>query len=58
MGTRIWQLLQEYGDIQCVFNTMLDEYDVDAGQLKTDIDELLVKMEEAGLVCSVDGENK
>jgi len=50
VGTRIWQLLQEHNDTQPVLETMLTEYDVEPAQLKSDIDELLEKLCEAGLV--------
>jgi hypothetical protein len=50
VGTRIWQLLQEKDDLQAVFETLLDEYDVEADQLETDINELLEKLVESGLV--------
>jgi len=50
VGTRIWQLLQEHNDTQLVLETMLNEYDVDSARLKSDMDELLEKLSEAGLV--------
>jgi len=50
VGTRIWQLLQEKDDLQSVFDTMLQEYDVEPEQLKADLDELLAKLSESGLV--------
>ena len=50
VGTRIWQLLQEHGDIQQTFDIMLKEFDVDEEQLHHDLNDLLGKLEEAGLV--------
>jgi len=50
VGTRIWQLLQEYGDVQKTFEIMLEEFDVDAEQLEMDINELLEKLIASGLV--------
>ena len=50
VGTRVWQLLQEQGDIQKVYDTMLEEYDVDGAQLEKDLNELIGKLVEAGLV--------
>jgi hypothetical protein len=50
VGTRIWQLLQEHGDVQTTFEIMLEEYDVDAEQLEMDINELLEKLVSSGLV--------
>ena len=50
VGTRIWQLLQEQGELQKVFDTMLEEYDVDAKQLENDLNELLEKLLDEGLI--------
>jgi len=50
VGTRIWELLQEYGDLETTYKAMLDEYDVEAGQLVSDLTELVGKLEEAGLI--------
>ena len=50
VGTRIWQLLQEHGNVQKVFDNMLEEFDVDADQLEKDLNELVDKLEEAGLI--------
>ena len=44
VGTRIWQLLQEKSCLQQVFDTMLEEYDVDEKQLENDLNELLDKL--------------
>ncbi len=41
VGSRIWQLMQEPEELQIVFDTILAEFDVDEGQLKNDLDELL-----------------
>ncbi len=50
VGTRVWQLLQEGGSLQRVFDTMLKEYEVEPEQLTADLDELLTKLSESGLV--------
>ena len=50
VGTRIWQLLQEHSDLQKIYDSMLEEYDVEGEQLEKDIDELITKLIEAGLV--------
>lgn len=50
VGTRIWQLLQQQPDLRQVYEAMLDEYDVEAGQLQSDLLELIASLEEAGLV--------
>lgn len=53
VGTRIWQLLQEQCELQKVFDTMLEEYDVDAQQLENDLNELLEKLLDAKLITVV-----
>ena len=50
IGTRIWQLLQDQKDIQSITETMLDEYDVEEKQLEKDIQNLLTKLSETGLI--------
>jgi len=50
VGTRIWQLLQDYGDLQKVYDTVIKEYDVDEEQLTKDLDELMAKLVEVGLI--------
>jgi len=50
VGTRIWQLLQEHGDVQKIIDIMLEEFDVNAEQLELDINELLEKLVASGLV--------
>ncbi len=50
VGTRIWQLLQEHNELQKVYNILLEEYDVDATQLEHDLQVLLDKLLDAGLI--------
>ena len=50
IGTRIWQLIQEQKDLKSVTATMLNEYDVEEKQLEEDIEDLLAKLDEAGLI--------
>lgn len=50
VGTRIWQLLQEHSDLQKIYDTMLEEYDVSEKQLGTDMEKLITKLNEAGLI--------
>ena len=49
-GTRVWQLLHEQDDLIYVFNTMLEEYDVDENQLEEDLRKLITDMEDAKLI--------
>ncbi len=50
VGTRIWQLLQEVGELPAVYDIMLDEYDVDGKKLQEDLDALITKLDEVGLI--------
>lgn len=50
VGTRIWQLLQEHGDMQKSFDVMLQEFDVDAERLEADMHELLKMLDKHGLI--------
>ena len=53
VGTRIWQLLQENNRLQQVFDTMLEEYDVDEKQLEKDIQDHVARLVEAGLISLI-----
>ena len=50
VGTRIWQLLNEGSDLRSVFDTLLNEYEVDEKQLEKDLDELLNKLIDEELI--------
>jgi hypothetical protein len=50
VGTRIWQLLVDQEDIRTITATMMHEYDVEEDQVEKDIQNLLVKLDEAGLI--------
>ena len=52
VGTRVWQLLQEHGDLQKVFDAMLEEFDVDANTLASDMKNLVDDLIEKGLISS------
>lgn len=56
VGTRAWQLLQETGDPAAVQARLATEYNVDAGQLERDLDELFERLLRAGLVEERDRE--
>ena len=49
VGTRIWQLLKSHDDMKSIYEIMLDEYDVDGEKLQRDLDELVIKLVDAGL---------
>ena len=50
IGTRIWELLVEHGDLQQVLDQMLEEYDVEPDRLESDMRALLAELEKAGLI--------
>jgi hypothetical protein len=52
VGTRLWQLLTEYCDLDIVMAQMLAEFEVEEATLRDDIDELLGRLRAAGLVVS------
>ncbi len=52
VGSRIWQLLQEYNELQKVFDIMHEEYDVDAKQLENDLNELIENLLDAKLITA------
>ena len=52
VGTRVWQLLQEHEDVQKVFEAMLEEFDVDANTLASDMKNLINDLIEKGLISS------
>jgi Coenzyme PQQ synthesis protein D (PqqD) len=50
VGTRVWQLIEETGDLQQIFDQLLQEYEVDGETLEDDLDELLGKIARKGLI--------
>ncbi len=50
VGTRIWQLIKESGDLHTIYNTLMEEYEVSAEQLQQDLDALLGEIEKLGLI--------
>ncbi len=52
VGTRAWMLLIEYGNLQKVFDVMVDEYDIDSETLKNDLSVLVASLLENGLLRS------
>jgi hypothetical protein len=55
VGTRVWQLLGEHGDIERVVSTMLSEYDVEEATLRQDVEKLIAALFEVGLVTEQTG---
>lgn len=52
VGTRIWEVLQASGSVKSTFETLLEEYDVEASRLESDFNEFIDKLIENGLVTA------
>jgi hypothetical protein len=50
VGTRMWQLLTTAESVQASYVKLLAEYDVDAERLRKDLEDLVGKLLELGLV--------
>ena len=49
-GQRIWQLLTELGDTEMAIEALRLEYDVEEATLRQDVEELVEKLVETGLI--------
>ena len=49
-GAVLWRLIERYGDLQTVYQTMRKDYSVDAETLLSDLDAFVAKLQEVGLV--------
>jgi hypothetical protein len=54
VGTRIWCLIEQHGELKSIHQLMLDEFDVEPDRLERDLEILIRQLAEAGLV-SVEG---
>ena len=50
VGTRMWQLLAQHGEIEAVVRQLVDEYDASEDRLRGDLASLVAGLVEAGLV--------
>ena len=50
VGTRIWDLIRDDVDLLSIYNTLLDEYEVEEAQLQADLEALLADACERGLL--------
>lgn len=50
VGTRIWQLIEEKGNLQAIYDQLLAEFDVGEEQLQDDLADLVERVAGAGLV--------
>jgi hypothetical protein len=56
VGTRMWQVLTESASVEAACEALQAEYDVSREELAQDLQELLGKLVEQGLVDVVDGQ--
>lgn len=52
VGTRIWQIIAEHGSAERVIETFLAEYEVQEGQLRQDLIDLIRQLKDKGLLLS------
>lgn len=50
VGTRMYELLLQKGNVESAYAVLLTEFDVDAEALRADFLELVAKLEKAGLI--------
>jgi ornithine carbamoyltransferase len=50
VGTRVWQMMRDLGDLQDVHRAMLEEYQVEDRCLGADLNALVAKLADAGLI--------
>jgi len=50
VGTRIWALIGEGAPVGAMVDTLLQEYEVERATLESDVEELILRLSEAGLV--------
>ena len=50
VGTRMWELLAESGDVKTVFQKLLEEFEVDESTLRSDLTELIEDLVDDGLL--------
>ena len=50
VGTRMWALLAQHGQIEPVVQAMLDEYDAGEGELRQDLVDLVEELAAHGLL--------
>ncbi|MDQ3813067.1 MAG: PqqD family protein [Armatimonadota bacterium] len=52
VGTRFWQLLTEYGNVETIVARMLGEFEVAEATLRSDLTNLMAQLSTAGLLVS------
>ncbi len=57
VGTRAWKLIQDHGRLEPVKDAMLGEYEVYAEDLWKDLQDLVIRLADHGLVEVIDEDN-
>ena len=52
VGTRIWHVLAEHGAKDKVIEVLLGEYEVEEGQLRSDVEHLIQQLSDKGLITT------
>jgi hypothetical protein len=50
VGSRMWELLSEDGDVDAAYVQLLEEYEVDGDVLRTDLDDFIERLTANGLL--------
>ena len=58
VGTRMWSLLAEHGEVEKACRVLLEEYDVTEDRLRADLLGLIERLREKGLVRVYEGEDQ
>ena len=56
VGTRIWELIGQYGDVDSILRVLEDEYDADPRVLRADLEALIGVLIEKQLVTEGGGD--
>jgi hypothetical protein len=54
IGTRVWQLIEEHGDVDAIVSVMEQEYDADPQTLRADAEALVAALIEKRLIIESD----
>ncbi len=54
IGTRVWQLIEEHGDVDAIVRVMEHEYDADPQTLRADAEALVAALIEKRLIIEGD----
>lgn len=54
VGTRIWQLIQEHGEVDRVRQQLLEEFEVSREMLEQDLERCLAELRRRGLLSAAD----